>query len=184
MTRPCCSRQARSASPPTQTRASSLTPKLFEYFLSVAVLRGLSAECMLKAIDSSRSGSCKHVHNRSKLYQALDGKAKGYVERLANSHGVACPRRALKRYRNDSVEWRYLAAGLTDDERNGIQSGGPAINAAPDSYRRPASVGVSARPEGAAATDRSGLRCATHSPPAGCGRSLPASGPCRPPRRR
>ena len=82
--------------------------KLMGYFLSVAVLRALAAECMLKAIAFARSGSYEHRHNLSYLYEVLDGPAKGFVERLADSHGVASPKRVLKRHRNDFVEWRYL----------------------------------------------------------------------------
>ena len=81
--------------------------KLFGYFLSVAVLRALAAECMLKAIACARTGSFEHQHNLSHLYEALDGAAKGFIERLADSHGVASPKRVLKRHRNDFVEWRY-----------------------------------------------------------------------------
>ena len=95
------------------TSAGTVQPgteaKLFGYFLSVAVLRGLSAECMLKAIGFRQSGSFERTHNLSKLYQALDGKAKEYIKRLADSHGVASPKRVLKRHRNDFVEWRYPA---------------------------------------------------------------------------
>ncbi len=83
--------------------------KLFGYFLSVTVLRGLSAECMLKAIACARSGSFEHEHNLSKLFEALDGKTKGFIERIADSYGVASPKRMLKRHQNDFVEWRYPA---------------------------------------------------------------------------
>ena len=81
--------------------------KLYGYFLSVAVLRALAAECMLKAIACARTGSFEHQHNLSQLYEALDGPAKGFIERLADSHGVASPKRVLKRHRNDFLEWRY-----------------------------------------------------------------------------
>ncbi len=64
---------------------------------------------MLKAIGFRQSGSFERTHNLSKLYQALDGKAKEYIERLADSHGVASPKRVLKRHRNNFVEWRHPA---------------------------------------------------------------------------
>ena len=83
--------------------------KLYGYFLFVAVLRGLAAECMLKAIAFARTGSFEHRHNLSHLYEGLDGAAKGFIERLADSHGVASPKRVLRRHRNDFVEWRYPA---------------------------------------------------------------------------
>ena len=81
--------------------------KVFGCFLSITVLRALSAECMLKAIACARSGSFPHEHNLSNLYEALDGKARGFIERLADSHAVSSPKRVLKRHRNDFVEWRY-----------------------------------------------------------------------------
>ncbi len=83
--------------------------KVYGYFFSVTVLRALAAECMLKAIAVVRSGSFERGHNLSQLYEVLDGQAKGYIERLADSHGVASPKRVLKRHRNDFVEWRYPA---------------------------------------------------------------------------
>ncbi len=81
--------------------------KLYGYFLSVTVLRALAAECILKAIAVTRGGSFEREHNLSRLYLVLDGEAKGYIERLADSHGVASPKRVLKRHRNDFVRWRY-----------------------------------------------------------------------------
>ena len=81
--------------------------KVFGYFLSITVLRALSAECMLKAIACARTGSFEHEHNLSALLETLDGKTKGFIERIADSQGVASPKRVLKRHRNDFVEWRY-----------------------------------------------------------------------------
>ena len=81
--------------------------KLLGYFLSVTVLRALSAECMLKAMAFVRSGSFEREHNLSRLYDALDGDTRGFIERLADSYGVASPKRVLNRHRNDFVEWRY-----------------------------------------------------------------------------
>ena len=81
--------------------------RVFGQFLSITVLRALSAECMLKAIACARTGSFQHEHNLSTLLEALDGKAKGFIEKIADSHGVASPKRVLKRHRNDFVEWRY-----------------------------------------------------------------------------
>ena len=81
--------------------------KVFGYFLSITVLRALSAECMLKAIACERTGSFQHEHNLSTLLEALDGKTKGFIEKIADSQGVASPKRVLKRHRNDFVEWRY-----------------------------------------------------------------------------
>ena len=95
----------------TLTSGNSIAPanqmKVFGYFLSITVLRALSAECMLKAIACERTGSFQHEHNLSTLLEALDGKTKGFIERIADSHGVASPKRVLKRHRNDFVEWRY-----------------------------------------------------------------------------
>ena len=85
--------------------------KLFGYFLSVTVLRGLAAECMLKAIAFARASSFEYDHNLSALYEALDGKTRGFIERTADSHGVASPKRVLKRHRDDFVDWRYPAEG-------------------------------------------------------------------------
>ncbi len=87
--------------------------KLFGYFLSVTVLRALSAECMLKAIACARSGSFKYEHDLLELFEALDGETKGLIGKLADSQGVASPRRVLKRHRMDFVEWRYPAEGET-----------------------------------------------------------------------
>ena len=81
--------------------------RVFGQFLSITVLRALSAECMLKAIACARTGSFQHEHNLSTLLEALDGKTKGFIEKIADSHGVASPKRVLKRHRNDFVEWRY-----------------------------------------------------------------------------
>lgn len=81
--------------------------KLFGYFLSVTVLRALAAECMLKAIAFERCGSFEHEHNLSSLYEALDGPTRGLIETIADSHGVASPKRVLRRHRNDFVDWRY-----------------------------------------------------------------------------
>ena len=93
------------------TSGSGIAPgaqmKLFGYFLSVTVLRALAAECMLKAIAFARHGFFDHEHNLSRLYEALDGPARGFIEKIADSHGVASPKRVLKRHRNDFVEWRY-----------------------------------------------------------------------------
>lgn len=85
--------------------------KLFGYFLSVTVLRALSAECMLKAIAFARTGRFDHGHNLSALYEALDGKTRGFIETTADSHGVASPKRVLKRHKDDFVNWRYPADG-------------------------------------------------------------------------
>jgi len=81
--------------------------KLFGYFLSVTVLRALATECMLKAIASVRHGCFPREHNLSRLYETLDGPTKGCIAKTADSHGVASPKRVLKRHRNDFVEWRY-----------------------------------------------------------------------------
>ena len=83
--------------------------KLFGYFLSVTVLRALAAECMLKAIAFAQTRAFERGHNLSELYEVLNGKAKEYIERLADSHGVASPKRVLTRHKNDFVEWRYPA---------------------------------------------------------------------------
>lgn len=85
--------------------------KLFGYFLSVTVLRALAAECMLKAIAFSWTGRFDHGHNLSALYEALDGKTRGFIEKTADSHGVASPKRVLKRHKDDFVDWRYPADG-------------------------------------------------------------------------
>ena len=85
--------------------------KLFGYFLSVTVLRALAAECTLKAIACARTGSFEHDHNLSALYETLDGKTRGLIERTADSHGLASPKRVLKRHRDDFVDWRYPAEG-------------------------------------------------------------------------
>ena len=53
------------------------------------------------------SGGTPHEHNLSALLETLDGKTKGFIERIADSQGVASPKRVLKRHRNDFVEWRY-----------------------------------------------------------------------------
>ena len=79
--------------------------KVFGYFLSITVLRALSAECVLKAIACERTGSFQHEHNLSTLLETLDGKTKGFIEKVADSQGVASPKRVLKRHRNDFVEW-------------------------------------------------------------------------------
>ena len=83
--------------------------KLFAYFLSVTVLRGLAAECLLKAIAFARSGRFKRGHDLWALYEALDGKTRGFIEKTADSHGVASPGRVLKRHKDDFVAWRYPA---------------------------------------------------------------------------
>ena len=85
--------------------------KIFGYFLSVTVLRALAAECMLKAIAFARTGRFEHGHNLSALYEALDGKTRGFIEKTADSNGVASPKRVLKRHRDDFVDWRYPADG-------------------------------------------------------------------------
>lgn len=93
------------------TSGSGIEPgaemKLFGYFLSVTVLRALAAECVLKAIAFARHGNFPHEHNLSRLYETLDGPTRGCIETIADSHGVASPKRVLKRHRNDFVEWRY-----------------------------------------------------------------------------
>ena len=93
------------------TSGNSIAPgnqmKVFGYFLSITVLRALSAECMLKAVACARTGTFEHEHNLSTLLEALDGKTKGFIEKTADSQGVASPKRVLKRHRNDFVEWRY-----------------------------------------------------------------------------
>ena len=96
---------------------SGAEAKLFGYLLSVAVLRALAAECMLKAIAVTRTGSFDRKHDLSHLYEALDAAARGYIEGLADSLGVASPKRVLHRHRNDFVEWRYPAgrAGRSTD---------------------------------------------------------------------
>ncbi|MXX16509.1 MAG: hypothetical protein F4Z52_04645 [Gammaproteobacteria bacterium] len=81
--------------------------KLFSYFLSITVLRGLAAECLLKAIAFARSGRYDRGHNLSALYEALDGETRGFIEKTADSHGIASPKRVLKRHRDDFVAWRY-----------------------------------------------------------------------------
>ena len=83
------------------------------YFLSVTVLRALSAECMLKAIACTRSGSFRFGHDLLELFEALDGDNREYIGEIADSQGVASPRRVLKRHRADFVEWRYPAEGET-----------------------------------------------------------------------
>lgn len=83
--------------------------KLFGYFLSVTVLRALSAECMLKAITYARSGSFKYEHDLLRLFESLDGETKELIGRIADSQGVVSPKRVLKRHRKDFVEWRYPA---------------------------------------------------------------------------
>ena len=83
--------------------------KLFAYFLSVTVLRALATECLLKAIAFARSGRFERGHNLSALYEALDGKTRGFIEKTADSHGVASPKRVLKRHKDDFVAWRYPA---------------------------------------------------------------------------
>ena len=87
--------------------------KLFGYFFSITVLRALSAECMLKAIACARSGSFKYEHDLLELFEALDGETKGLIGKIADSQGVASPRRVLKRHRKDFVDWRYPAEGET-----------------------------------------------------------------------
>lgn len=87
--------------------------KVFGYFFSVTVLRALSAECMLKAIACVRSGSFAYGHDLLELFEALDGETRGFIGRIADSQGVASPRRVLQRHRNDFVEWRYPAQGET-----------------------------------------------------------------------
>ena len=77
---------------------------------------------MLKAMAFARGGSFRHSHNLSTLYEALDGRTRGFIETMADSHGVASPKRVLKRHRNDFVEWRYPAGaeqstGLLDLDR-------------------------------------------------------------------
>ena len=89
--------------------------KLFAYVLSVTVLRGLAAECMLKAIAFARTGCFEHGHNLSALYEALDGKTTGFIETTADSQGVASPKRVLKRHKDDFVAWRYPAGGQQTD---------------------------------------------------------------------
>ena len=111
--------------------------KVFGYSCSIAVLRALAAECTLKAIAYARSGSFQAGHDLLKLFEALDGKAKGFIEKTADSQGVASPRRVLKRHRNDFVEWRYPAGesqsmsfldldrvlGILDDVYRRVKSG-------------------------------------------------------------
>ena len=87
--------------------------KVFGYFFSVTVLSALSAECMLKAIACVRSGSFAYGHALLELFEALDGETRGFIGRIADSQGVASPRRVLQRHRNDFVEWRYPAQGET-----------------------------------------------------------------------
>lgn len=71
---------------------------MFGYFLSVTVLRALSAECMLKAIACARSGSFEREHDLLELFEALDGEIRGFIGRIADDQGVASPRRVLKRH--------------------------------------------------------------------------------------
>lgn len=85
--------------------------RLFAYTLSITVLRALSAECMLKAIASARSGSFEREHDLSRLYAALDNGIKLHIEKVADSYGVASPERILYRHRTDFVDWRYPAEG-------------------------------------------------------------------------
>ena len=89
--------------------ASGAEMKVFGYFLSVTVLRALATECMLKAIAFTRHGYFLREHNLTRLYEALDGPTKGFIEKIADSHGVASPKRVLRRHRNDFVDWRYPA---------------------------------------------------------------------------
>ena len=85
--------------------------KVLGYVSSVTVLRALSVEYVLKAIACARSGSFKYEHDLLELFEALDGETKKFIGRIADSQGVASPRRVLKRHRNDFVEWRYPAEG-------------------------------------------------------------------------
>ena len=85
--------------------------RLLGHFLSITVLRAFAAECMLKAIAFARGCSFQHDHNLSALYEALDGPTRGLIETTADAHGVASPKRVLKRHRNDFVEWRYPTGG-------------------------------------------------------------------------
>lgn len=87
--------------------------KVIGYFLSITVLRALSTECMLKAIACIRSGSFRHGHDLLELFEVLDGDTQGFIGKIADSQGVASPRRVLKRHRTDFNEWRYPRTGET-----------------------------------------------------------------------
>ena len=85
--------------------------RLFGYMLSITVLRALSAETMLKSIALARSASFEREHDLALLYDALDDKIKKHIETVADSYGVADPKKILDRHRNEFVDWRYPAVG-------------------------------------------------------------------------
>lgn len=107
--------------------------KLIGYFLSVTVLRALAAECMLKALAFARTGRFDHGHNLSALYEALDGKTRGCIEKTADSHGVASPKRVLKRHKDDFVDWRYPADG---EQKTGLLDLDRTLSVLDTAYRQ------------------------------------------------
>ena len=85
--------------------------KLVGYTLSITILRGLSAEFMLKAISKIQSGTFERTHDLYELYEALNEDTKRLIVKTASSHGVANPETVLKSHKDDFVRWRYSFGG-------------------------------------------------------------------------
>lgn len=81
--------------------------KVIGYSLSITILRGLSAEFMLKGISKTQSGTYEYTHDLERLYEALGEDAKRLINATAISRRTESPDTVLRRHKDDFVGWRY-----------------------------------------------------------------------------